>query len=597
MLVPSHIKMLVLLTLFLLGSSYCAMGQTWTLRTHCIDSTSNVTGIQRNNKSFSQLRELIQEINTIVPHYQEQGFLAAAIDSIALHDQVYDIYYFIGTKYQWGTLSFDSIPAAYLIAANINPLQYTQRALNPKSIAQICERLLQHAEENGYPFAQLYLTEIKNISPQNISAQVHIDRGSYRRIDSIIINGEVKIANSFMQRYLDILQGSVYNEKKLKSISQRLRELAFIEESSPWVINFRPGDTRLSLFLKEKKANQLNAILGVMPNNLQVGKLLLTADMQIALQNLLGYGESISASYQNLQARSPRLKADLIIPYIMHSPIGLEAHFDLFRNDLQFRKVNFQTGIRYALNARDLIRFYVQTMSNRIINIDTPSIIAQKQLPANIDVRVQGIGIEINLNRTDYKLNPHKGWYIRSSATAFTRKVLKNNAITGLQDGSGFNYSSLYDSVNNTQYLYHIQTEAATFLPIGKDLSVKLAYQAAYIAAPHLFQNELFQIGGFKILRGFDEQSIFANQYHIAVSELRLKLNPNSYAYIFSDNGWVQSKFNNYNRAAWYNGFGLGTTLQTKTGIFSIALGYGRNDFHPLRIKESKLSFGYVALF
>jgi outer membrane protein assembly factor BamA len=573
------------------------MGQSWTLQTHCIDSVQNNRTIALQSQSFRKLDELIRALSNIVPNYQEQGYLAASIDSIDIHEQVYDVYYFIGTKYLWGTLSFDSIPKAFLIAANINPLQYTQRALNPKTIAQLSERLLHYAEENGFPFAQVGLSNIKLVSPQKINAQVYLDKGSYRHIDTMIINSDCKISNAFMQRYLDILQGSVYNEKKLKTISQRIRELAFLEEYSPWVISFRPGDTRLSLFLKEKKANQLNAILGVMPNNLQAGKLLVTADMQIAVQNLLGHAESISASYQNLQARSPRLKADLTVPYILHSPIGAEAHFDLYRNDLQFRKVNFQTGIRYSFNSSDLIRLYFQTLSNRMINIDTPSIIAQKQLPTNIDVRIEGIGIEINLNRTDYKLNPHKGWYLRSSATAFTRKVVVNNAITGIQDGTGFNYNSLYDTVNKSQYLYHFQSEWASFLPMSKSLTLKLAYQGAYIAAPHLFQNELFQIGGFKLLRGFDEQSIFANQYHIIVSELRLRINQNSYAYAFSDNGWIESKFNNYDRTAWYNGFGIGTTLQTKTGIFSIALGYGRNDFHPLRFKESKLSFGYMALF
>lgn len=594
---PNLFKIIALLALHLLCVSPQIMGQTFQLQIHQIDSNNSYKAVDLHSQEFSKTDELLQALNNIVPKCQEQGFLAASIDSIVIREHVYDVYFFIGPQYQWGTLSFDSIPTAYLIAANINPLQYAQRTLSPKKIAQFSERLLHFAEENGYPFAKVGLCNINLINPQKINAQVYVDKGSYRHIDTLIINSDCKISNVFMQRYLDILQGSVYNEKKLKAISQRLRELPFVTEYSPWVISFRPGDTRLSLFLKEKKANQLNAIIGIMPNNLQAGKLLVTADMQIALYNLLGHAESISASYQNLQARSPRLKTDVLIPYLLHSPIGADAHFDLFRNDLQFRKVNFQTGIRYTFNSADIVRLYFQTMGNRLINIDTQSIIANKQLPVNIDVRIQGIGIEINLNRTDYKLNPHKGWYLRSNATAFTRKVITNNAITGIQDGTGFNYNNLYDSINNTQYLYHIQTEWASFLPLGNSLTMKLAYHGAFIAAPHLFQNELFQIGGFQLLRGFDEQSIFANQYHIAVGELRLKLNQNSYAYGFSDNGWVQTKFNNYNRTAWYNGFGIGTTLQTKTGIFSISLGYGRNDFHPLRFKESKLSFGYVAIF
>jgi hemolysin activation/secretion protein len=99
------------------------------------------------------------------------------------------------------------------------------------------------------------------------------------------------------------------------------------------------------------------------------------------------------------------------------------------------------------------------------------------------------------------------------------------------------------------------------------------------------------------MLRGFDEQSIFANQYHIALVELRLRFSQNSFAYLFSDNGWVETKFKNYNRAAWHNGFGLGTTLETKTGLFSIAVAFGRSEQIPLRFRESKISFGYIALF
>jgi outer membrane protein assembly factor BamA len=269
----------------------------------------------------------------------------------------------------------------------------------------------------------------------------------------------------------------------------------------------------------------------------------------------------------------------------------------MFKNDLQFRKVTFQTGFRYHFNSSDILRLYYQTMGNRLITVDTANIIATKQLPNNIDVRSSGIGVEINLNRTDYKLNPHKGWYARISATAFKRKILTNAAIGGINDGTGFDYNSLYDTIIKSSYIYHINAELAKFIALNKVLTLKLAYSGALISAPNVFQNELFQIGGFKLLRGFDEQSIFANQYHITIAELRLRLSQNSYTYLFSDNGWVQSRFNNYDRTSWYNGFGLGTSLETKTGIFSIALAFGKSEFNPLKFRESKLSFGYVALF
>lgn len=582
--------------LFLLLGSLHSYAQSVQLLLWRIDSANSAAPITLPSK-YNNDQELVQQLKKIVPTLQEQGYLAASIDNIRIDNNRYEIFYFVGSRYRWAELKVDSIPPALLVSAAINPQQYTGRPINPKALAKLSEKLLRYCEENGYPFAKVWLSDIQENESNSIKAQLRLERAELRKIDSIIISGSARISSAFMYRYLDIAKGSLYNERKLKSISQRIRELSFLQEAAPWVITFRPGDTRLSLFLKEKKANQLNAILGLMPNNLQANKLLVTADVQLALQNYLGNGESISASFQNLQEKSPRFKADVIVPYLYHSPVGVEGHFDYFRNGFQFHKVSLQKGLRYQFSTSDLIRVYYQSVSNRIIEIDTQSILATKQLPSNIDTRSNGLGLELQSQHTDYRLNPHKGWQLRLGVATFQRKILPNEAIGGLTDNSGFNYDKLYDTLTKISYQHHLSADGALFFPLGSNFTLKVAYLGGYIASPRIFQNELFQIGGFKLLRGFDEQSIFANQYHISVTELRLRLNQNSFVYLFSDNGWVQTKFNNYNRASWYNGFGLGTTLETKNGLFSIALAFGRSDQIPLRFRESKLSFGYIALF
>lgn len=582
--------------LFLLLGSLQGYAQSVQLLLYRTDSAQATAPLALPSK-YNNDQELVLQLKKIVPSLQEQGYLSASIDSIAIVGAVYHIFYFQGAQYKWAKLSFDSLAKGFLINANISEQQFANKPLNPKSIARLSEKLLQNCEENGFPFARLWLDNVREVAPEKIEAVLKIDRAELRKIDSIIINGDINISSAFIHRYLDIAKGSVYNEKKLKAITQRIRELPFLQEANPWAINFRPGDTRLNLYLKEKKANQLNAILGLMPNNLQANKLLITADVQLALQNFLGQGESISASFQNLQVKSPRIKLDVVVPYLFKSPLGAELHFDLFTNYLQFRKVSLQTGFRYQLSTTDLLRLYYQVLGTRILEIDTASILATKQLPANIDARSSGVGFELQSQHTDYRLNPRKGWQARIGVTAFQRKIIENNTISSLSDGSGFDYKSLYDTITKTSYQYHFVADIAGYIPLGKSLSIKLAYLGGYIAAPRVFQNELYQIGGFKLLRGFDEQSIFANQYHIAVAELRLRFSQNSYAYLFSDNGWVETKFNNYNRSGWHNGFGLGTTLETKTGLFSIALAFGRSEQIPLRFRESKISFGYIALF
>ncbi|MCC6186483.1 MAG: BamA/TamA family outer membrane protein, partial [Chitinophagaceae bacterium] len=532
-----------------------------------------------------------------IPKLQSEGYLAASIDSIGISTDQYDVYYFKGTKYNWAEVNCSQIPKGILLQSGINPLLFTNKAVNPAALAAMSQKILNACEQSGHPFAIIWLSNVIIVANDKISATLNIDMAEKRSIDSIIIQGEVKITNAFIHRYLDIKKGEDYDEKKMKNISGRLKDLPFLQESMPWQIQFRPKDTRLNLFLKEKKANQLNAILGLMPNNIEAQKLLLTADVQFALQNFLGYGESISASYQNLQVKSPRIKADFELPYIAKSPIGTDAHFDFFTSNLQFRKISFQSGLRYQLSTKDLLKVYYQSTSNRIIEIDSAAIINTRQLPANIDAKASGIGVALESRHLDSRSNPRKGFDVQINVTALQRKIIENNAITGLKDVTGFNFSSLYDSMRTKNNQYQLVAKVSQYIPIGKNFCLKIGYLGGYVAGARIFRNELFIIGGFKLLRGFDEQSIFANQYHISVTELRLRMGGNSYAYLFSDNGWVQSQYQNFERSGFYNGFGVGTSLETKSGIFSIALAFGRSDFQALRFRESKITFGYLSLF
>lgn len=570
-----------------------AKGQAYHLIAYRLDSSTAV--LPEGN--YVQVTDLVERIRRWVPEMQAQGYLSASVDSIVISGNDYRVYYFTGHKYTWAKLSMDSIPAALLTAAGISAADFTERPISPSALSRLSERLLNYCEQNGFPFAKVYLNNLRLSSDHRLSATLQLDRGVLRTIDTIIINGSVRISNSFLQRYLDVFQGSLYNEQKLAKISARLRELSFLQEETPMMIEFREMDTRLILFLKEKSANQINALLGLMPNNLQTGKLLLTADAQLALVNQLSKGEQLYASFQNLQPKSPRLKVDAIVPYVFRSPVGVEAHFDMFRYQLAFRKVALQTGISYQLSTAESARLLYHLQSSRVIEIDSAGIIASRSLTNNIDTRSQGLGVDFRSEHTDYRLNPHRGWQIKVQASALRRRVLPSDAVKGLNDGTGFQFGSLYDTIQTKSNQYQIAADLAWYVPLANSITLKLGYNGAVVQAPQLFQNDLQQIGGFRILRGFDEQSIFANQYQLLVLELRLKLARNSFVYLFSDNAWVQTRYNRYYREGIYNGFGLGTTLETKSGIFSIALAFGRSDFLPLRFRESKLSFGYTALF
>jgi hemolysin activation/secretion protein len=135
------------------------------------------------------------------------------------------------------------------------------------------------------------------------------------------------------------------------------------------------------------------------------------------------------------------------------------------------------------------------------------------------------------------------------------------------------------------------------YLPLLKYAVLKSAYHAAWVSGQNLFRNELYQIGGFQLLRGFDEQSLFTNHYHVFSMEFRILTDQNSYFYFFSDNGFVETRFNKLTTEGWYHGFGVGATLETKTGLFNVSYGLGAGPQNPVQFRLSKIHFGYAAFF
>lgn len=484
--------------------------QPYQLYVYRIDSTMG-TSFPLFQYTYKTEFELIDQIKKWAPALQNEGYLTASIDSIHIAESEHRIYYHQGKKYLWVNLNLDSIPPNILYSLNINKLVFENKPIKPSQISKLITSILSYLENNGYPFAKIWFSDIKELGDDKttLRAILSIDKMKQRKIDTLMLQSNTPISNTFIQRYLDISKGSLYNEAKLKKISGRLKELSFIQESEPWNILFKPSYTQLNLFLKEKKANRIDALIGLMPNNIQTKKMMITADVQLGLNNFLGKGETINASYQNLQVKSPRISADVMFPYIAGSSLSFDGHFNFYNYQLLFRKVNSQIGLKHQLNIYEAVTLYYHTMSNRVLSIDTGQLLLTKKLPSIIDSKTMGLGVNFESNHTDYKYNPHHGWQGSINLVSAKRQILKNNAIVGLKDNSGFDYSTLYDTLQLNTFQHQLSADIAYYIPLNNSIIIKTAYKGFVVIAPQLFQNELQQIGGFRVLRGFDEQSLY----------------------------------------------------------------------------------------
>jgi len=177
------------------------------------------------------------------------------------------------------------------------------------------------------------------------------------------------------------------------------------------------------------------------------------------------------------------------------------------------------------------------------------------------------------------------------------KNIKQNTDITNIKDPS-FNYTKLYDSIKPKSYQLRIRTSAIHYFPVGKLATVKAALHGGFYSSPSIFRNELFQIGGYRLLRGFDEESIYATKYAVATLEYRYLIGLNSFLFFFSDIGFTKNKYQSVNINNQFLGAGLGIMFETKAGLLNLSYAVGKRDDLKFNLRESsKLHFGYINYF
>lgn len=531
---------------------------------------------------------------------QSKGYAAASVDSVYYDLVSAQCFLYVGETFQYARLHVDSADRKLLNAISFNLRNGQKLALSFDQVVTAQQKLLDYLENNGYPFAKIKLDSIAYVD-QQLEAYLKINKGPLYKIDSIRNFGKATISASFLQRYLGIMNGSIYKKDRLLTISKKLNDLAYVQESQPWNLTMLGTGSILNVYLAPKRSSQINVLVGFLPNSTQTenNKLQITGDATINLKNALGNGETIDINWQQLQVKSPKLDLAFQQPYLFGSPFGMNASFNLFKKDSSYVNINMQIGAQYALSASQGGTVFLQSFQTNVLSIDTVAIKSLHILPEQADIRSVNLGFNYEWYGTDYRNNPRKGneWLI--SVTAGSKTIKKSPVILGLKDESdpGFDFNSLYDTVKLNSYQFKVKGTMAHYFKLSRFSTLKTAVNGGWYQSPAIYRNELFQIGGYKLLRGFDEESIFASQYAIGTLEYRYLVGRNSYLSYFFDGGWSKNA-SVYARASnYYWGTGIGMAFETKAGIFNMAYAVGKRDDVKFDIRQSKIHIGYVNYF
>lgn len=595
-----RIKLYLVLCLAILGST--SFGQNkYILRYHLLDKDTTQTPESLGLKTvFPSQNDCILHMESMLKYYKAKGFVTFSVDSVRYGADTADTWVFFGKQYRWKNVVLSETDAAFLNALGYNERVFAGKTMDLVKLGQFREKTLDYMENHGYPFARLRIDSLV-IDGDEVSGRWMIDKGPHYKIDSITVTGTARISNFFLQQYLEIPKGSYYRKDKLDQVSRRLMELPFLKESRPWDMTMVGTGSALNLHLDTKRSSQINALIGLLPSNPQLGgKMLVTGEANLNLKNALGGGETIGANWQQLQIKSPRLNLLFQQPYIFKSKFGFDFNFDLFKKDSSFLNLNLLVGLQYMVSQRQQGRIFYQGFRTNLITVDTNQLKANKTLPEFLDVTTNNLGVDYQYNNTDYRLNPRRGNELYVLFSGGLRKIRENNTITSLTTdaaGKPYDFSSLYDTLNMKTYLLKLRVNAAHYFRTGRQSTIRSAVNAGFVQTENVFKNEVFQIGGYKLLRGFDEESIYATQYAVGTVEYRYLIGLNAYMFAFADFGWARNNTFTELNSHTYFGSGFGIALETKAGILNLSYAVGKRDDTQFNLSQSKIHFGFISIF
>lgn len=579
----TQLRFLVVLLLSFFSVSNNLAGQEKGLLISLSDTSSEAKKM-RFKTQFASEQNARNYTKTLVNTWRNEGYLLASLDSFIADENGWKAYMFLGNQYRWSRFYSINLNEQAIQAAGAKQRNFTQKAVNVQRAARMLNRALLWYEDNGFPFARLYLDSIVE-AEKTIEAGIHVETGERFFIDSVSIRGDARIQAKFLENYIGIHPGDVYNESQIMKLSSRIKELPFVREQKPPEVLLLEKDAIVRLYLSDRKASTVNGMIGFLPNNEQTGGLLLTGEANLRLRNSFGRGELIDAEWRRLQVATQSLNIKVAWPFLFNSRFGVDGFFNLYKRDTTFINLYRGLGVQYLMEGTDYLKAFFESRSSNLLN--TQALQNVSVLPDFADIRSNLYGLELSFTRLDYRLNPRKGIRTTIRAGAGNRVINKNPALN----------QELYEGLVLRALNWQTSSQIEWFIPLGKKSTFLQSWKTMIMNSTNLFENELSRIGGINSLRGFDEESIFAASFAILNLEYRYLFEENSNFFLFWNGAYYENRAFNRDRIDRPIGFGAGMSFEVKAGIFTISYALGRQFDNPIEFRTAKVHFGITSLF
>ncbi len=421
----------------------------------------------------------------------------------------------------------------------------------------------QKYKEKGFAFNRVK-TKYLGIQDKIPWVQVDVIIHQQRKIDGFVLKGYEKLPRRFVKNLEKEFRGRIYDEKNILTINQRLVSHPFVALEKPPQTLFTKDSTQVYLFLRKKKSNTFDGMLGFGNNASE--KFSLNGNLHVDFKNLMNGFEKISIFWQRNPDRGQTFDLQTDVPYLLKSNIGINTRINVFRQDSTFANVKILPSLYYQISHRQKIGIRG--------NFEVSSVLAA-QYSQGQDYDKKGLGL----------------WYEFSEPTDIELFLYKTRI---LLEGDWLKTSYTQSAKNVGQSRYFLLAERNLQLIGNHYLNIKT--ETAFLnTQAELSTNELFRVGGWNSFRGFNENSLLGDLYAFGGAEYRYLVNRQAFFDVFAQYGFLHNRVAHL-RSTLYS-FGLGFNFFLPVGLMSFQISNGTSSGNPIQFNETKIHWGILTRF
>ncbi len=511
-------------------------------------------------------------------HYQRQGYLQATVDSATVHPNAppYATFYVTrGPQTTVDAVQFTGHDALAEAALRRAMQLRAGQPLDQYVLDADLQALRAAYRAEGYPLATVHVDALAPAGDDAVAVTLAIEEGPQLWLRAIELDGAERTNPAYVARAAGLTYEAPLRDYDPEALRTALQDTGLFAQVEAPALQVDPdGGATLTFALEERPPGVFDLVVGVLPDGGAEESTSFVGSGRLELENLFGGGREADLALDRRPGRSSTVDVRLRDPFVFGQALDAEVVFAGEQRDSSYSARTYRGSLGYEVRSNWHLRGSVRRAVTRP-GPQGQTLQDGTQRVARSSAWLGGVGLRID--QTDRRRVPRQGLradvLVEQGRQQRTRRTVVGPDTVRTQS-----------TTQQTRLDGHVRT----FWPLGRRHTLVLGAEARALFADTYDPSDLFRLGGYASLRGYDEDRFSGRVVGRGLAEYRLFVDRVSFVFAFAEIGGVdrpamerRAGGRQAGRRSWHPSAGIGTELSTGLGRVNISYAMNPDDGGP----------------